>query len=403
MSRKRVLFVSGSLGLGHITRDLAIADELRKMDSNVEIAWLAAHPASLAITQAGERLLPQSDQYSNENIVAERLAGNGRLDLMKFLTKASREWKKNFQVFKQVIESEGKFDLIVGDETYDLAVGFQKNPDMKRAPFVMIYDFIGIDAMTRNPLDRLGTYIWNRIWAKDYMDGRAPVFDLGLFVGNEEDVPDKSFGLLLPNRRKWAKDTLEFLGYVFPFDPGDYADPAAIRARLKYGKETLIVCAIGGTSIGGELLDLCRRAHPLIRNAHPELRMVLVCGPRLSATSIGGACDGIEVKEYVPALYEHFAACDLAIVQGGGTSTLELTALQKPFIFFPLQGHFEQAQVARRLARLNAGVEMSYSHTSPEQLARSAISLLEKKTACAPIATDGAVKAARLMHQRFLI
>ena len=65
--------------------------------------------------------------------------------------------------------------------------------------------------------------------------------------------------------------------------------------------------------------------------------MILVCGPRLSAESIEVPRDkDIEIRQYIPDLHEHFAACDLAIVQEGGTTTLELTALQRPFIYFPL-------------------------------------------------------------------
>lgn len=40
---------------------------------------------------------------------------------------------------------------------------------------------------------------------------------------------------------------------------------------------------------------------------------------------------------------------DLAIIQGGATSAIELTALRKPFIYFPIEKHFEQANVSRIL------------------------------------------------------
>ena len=41
-------------------------------------------------------------------------------------------------------------------------------------------------------------------------------------------------------------------------------------------------------------------------------------------------------------LYRHLAACDLAVVQGGLTTTMELTAVGRPFLYFPLANHFEQ-------------------------------------------------------------
>ncbi|MFX0062539.1 MAG: glycosyltransferase [Candidatus Hermodarchaeota archaeon] len=62
---------------------------------------------------------------------------------------------------------------------------------------------------------------------------------------------------------------------------------------------------------------------------------------------------------YVPNLYEHFAASDLVITQGGGTATLELTALKRPFIYFPIQEQFEQRiHIAERLVYHQAGVKM---------------------------------------------
>lgn len=58
------------------------------------------------------------------------------------------------------------------------------------------------------------------------------------------------------------------------------------------------------------------------------------------------------------------------MVLGGGTTTLELTALRGPFLFFPLEGHCEQeVTVAGRLSRHGAGVRMSLVATSPAGLA----------------------------------
>ena len=64
---------------------------------------------------------------------------------------------------------------------------------------------------------------------------------------------------------------------------------------------------------------------------------------------------------YVPNLYRHLAACDLAVVQGGLTTTMELTASRRPFLYFPLRHHFEQnIHVRHRLDRYGAGRRMDY-------------------------------------------
>jgi UDP-N-acetylglucosamine:LPS N-acetylglucosamine transferase len=224
--------------------------------------------------------------------------------------------------------------------------------------------------------------------------------DLTIFIGEEEDIPDTKLGFLLPNRRVWARArSLQYVGYVLPFQPAEYANKEQIRERLGYGKEPLIICSIGGTSVGKDLLELCGRAYPIVKRALPDVRMILVCGPRLTAKSLR-VPSGVEVKEYVPKLYEHFAASDLAIIQGGGTTTLELTALRRPFIYFPLEGHFEQQlRVAGRVARHGAGIKLIYSQTTPEILAENTISYIGRKTTWTPIRTDGAERAAKLINQ----
>ena len=395
MPGKRVLYISGSLGLGHITRDLAIANELRRLNPEIEISWLAAHPANRVIEEAGENMLPEAARYVNLNLVAETASRGFKLNLIRYASGMLKQSRQNVEIFKQVTDGN-RFDLVIGDETYEITLAFKRNPDLKTAPFVMIYDFVGFHAMTRNPLEMLGVYMLNRAWSKGYPRARPP-FDLGLFVGELDDVPDEKFGFLLPNRREFARARYEFLGYVFPFDPADYVDQERIRTKLGYGREPLVVCSIGGTSIGRELLELCGQAFPLIRKSIPNLRMVLVCGPCLSAGSLKVPHE-VEVREYVPSLHEHLAASSLAIVQGGGTTTLELTALRRPFIFFPIEGHCEQEiEVAGRLARHRAGIKMSYSQTTPELLARQVVANIGKEVDYAPVRTDGARRAAELI------
>ncbi len=397
MDHKKVLFISGSLGLGHIVRDLAIANELRRQNPAVELSWLASHPGSKFLTEAGEKLEPEADLLANDNVPAEQAAQAGhRLNLLKYLINAVGTWKQNVNAFAQLIGRES-FDLVIADEAYEIDIALTDNQVQLNAPFVMMYDFIGNVSLSWNPIDRIGTYMWNREWAKI---ARAP--DRGhrvsLFLGELEDIPDRSLGFLLPRSRDVARAACTFVGYVLQFDPAEYADKEAVRAKLGYGQAPLIICSGGGTAVGADLLLLCGRAYPILRQAVPDLRMLLVCGPRLDPASLD-IPEGVEVRGYVDALYEHFAACDLAIVHGGGTSTLELTALRRPFLYFPLEGHFEQqVHVARRLARHQAGIKMSYAQTTPQILADTVLSTLGKEVDYPPIAADGARVAAEIMN-----
>jgi UDP:flavonoid glycosyltransferase YjiC (YdhE family) len=366
VSRKRVLFVSGSIGLGHVIRDIAIVRELRAL-APVDVTWLAAAPADRVLTEAGEVLHPESARLIDMSAIAEAQTEGGRLSLVQYALSARRTWSRNFDAVDGLMAGGG-FDLLVGDETYEIALGYKREPARKKRPFVMIYDFVGFDTTSKHPVERLGVYFQNRSWAGRGAGGRTYV-DRGLFIGEEGDVPDVSFGPFLPNRREWARARCTFVGYVLDFDPAECSDPAALRRELGYGPSPLVICAVGGTAIGRELLELCGKAYAILRESVPDLQMTLVCGPRLRPGDLD-VPRGVKVEGYVRALHKHLAASDLAVVQGGGTVTLELTALRRPFIFSPIEGHCEQeVHVADRLARHGAGVRLRQSATSPDRLA----------------------------------
>jgi UDP:flavonoid glycosyltransferase YjiC (YdhE family) len=310
---------------------------------------------------------------------------------------AQDAWKKNAGVFYKIMSS-GKYDLAIGDEAYELAIALREKKIQIEPTFVMMYDFIGVDAMTEAEQEAQAAYFVNERWANGYNNVPESLITL-LFVGEEADIPDRTFGQSLPKRRDHVKDRYHCIGYIVPFERDDYADKTKIRKKLGYGEEPLIVCSIGGTAVGKPLLDLCAQAYPIIKEKIQNVKMVLVGGPRVSPDSLK-APQGVDVKGYVPKLYEHFAASDLAIVVSGGTTTIELTALRRPFIYFPLEEDCEhQIDIAHRLARHKAGVKMGFAETTPQSLAESVIANLGKEVTYPPIATDGAEKAVEIINR----
>lgn len=395
MASKNILFISGSIGLGHVTRDIALAKELRKQNPGIEISWIASEPASKLLVDAGEKMLPESAEWVNENVIAENTAEGFKFNLMKVTMNVRSAWAHNAAVFVKTT-NQRSYDLAVGDETYEITTALKRKPELKRMPYVIIYDFIASYSMTKNPIEKFGVYYWNHFWSKDFHK-ESPHVDMRLFVGELEDIPDSKFGFLLPRRREWALEKCKFAGYVLSFDPGEYVDKKQTRVKLGFGDEPIVVCSIGGTAIGKEMLELCGQSFTILKDKIPDLHMILVCGPRLAPADLQ-VPTGVEVKGYVPRLYEHFAASDLAVVQAGATSTIELTALRKPFLYFPLVDHYEQRiHVQHRLARHKAGVRMEYSDTTPETLAETILQNLGREVNYPKIPIDGAQKAAKFM------
>jgi UDP-N-acetylglucosamine:LPS N-acetylglucosamine transferase len=110
--------------------------------------------------------------------------------------------------------------------------------------------------------------------------------------------------------------------------------------------------------------------------------------------------EGLTVRAFVPDLHRHLAACDLAVVQGGLTTCMELTATGRPFLYFPLAHHFEQrVHVTHRLDRYGAGRRMEYEATTPDQLAQAIATEIDGPADYRPVETDGAARAATLIAQ----
>jgi predicted glycosyltransferase len=154
------------------------------------------------------------------------------------------------------------------------------------------------------------------------------------------------------------------------------------------------IVTVGGSGVGEDLLRRVIAAFPAAKGRVPALRMIVVAGPRIDPASLPDAA-GLEVRAYVHDLYRHLAACDLAIVQGGLTTAMELTAARRPFLYFPLRHHFEQRfHVAHRLDRYRAGRRMDFDESTPDVIAGAIAQEIGREVDYAEVETDGARRAA---------
>jgi pimeloyl-ACP methyl ester carboxylesterase/predicted glycosyltransferase len=395
--RHRVLFLSSPIGLGHVRRDLAIADEVRRLRPGVEIDWLAQDPVTTALAAAGQTLHPASRWLVYESAhIASESAGHD-LHCFEALRRMDEILVANFMVFQEVAE-EGLYDLIVGDEAWDVDHFWHENPELKRGGHVWLTDFVGFlpmpDGGTR---EALLTADYNAEMIEHV--ARFPrIRDRAIFVGDAADVIDESFGPDLPRIRDWTTEHFAFSGYITGFTPPSPDQAAAWRTALGFDEhEQVCVVAVGGSGVGRALIEKAIAAFPAAKDALPQLRMVVVTGPRISPGTLPDH-PGLEVHGYVPHLYRHLSVCDLAIVQGGLTSTMELTAAKRPFLSFPLSRHFEQQyHVRHRLDQYGAGRCMDYATTSPEDLAQAIVAEIGRPVAYRDVETDGAQRAAELI------
>ena len=397
--RKRALYISSPIGLGHARRDIAIARELRKLVPDLEIDWLAQHPVTAVLEGDGERIHPASAYLANESGHIESESQEHDLHCFQAIRRMDEILLSNFMVFHDLVREE-QYDLWIGDEAWELDYYLHENPEQKRAEYVWLTDFVGWLPMPDGGGREAHVAADYNAEMIEHIARFPRIRDRAIFIGNADDIVPDPFGPDLPLIRDWTEQHYDFAGYVTGFEPTALADRDALRAELGYAvDEKVCVVTVGGSGVGGDLLRRVTAAFPDAKDRVPELRMVVVAGPRIDPSSLP-THEGLDTRAYVHDLYRHLAVCDLAVVQGGLTTAMELTANRRPFLYFPLRHHFEQNfHVRHRLARYGAGRCMDFDESSPEVIAAAIAEEVGRPVDYRAVETDGAARAAALIEE----
>ncbi len=392
--RRRALYLSSPIGLGHVRRDLAIADQLRALHPDLEIEWLVQQPVTQVLEARGERIHPASTQLASEACHLESESTEHRLHIFQSFRSMDDIQLANFLLFRDVVAAT-PYDLWIGDEAWELDHFLHENPEEKRAPYAWLTDFVGVLPMPDGGRREAFLAADQNTEMLEHISRYPYIRDRAIFVGDPEDIVPDTFGPGLPPIRTWTEQHYSFSGYIPGFDPKDVADRTALRAELGYRPdEQVCIVAVGGSGVGHNLLRRVMEAYPGAKHRVPSLRMLVVAGPRIDSDALP-QIEGIEVRTYVPELYRHLAACDLAVVQGGLTTCMELTANQRPFLYFPLKQHFEQQfHVRYRLTCYGAGRCMDYDHASPDVIAAAIAAEIGRRVTYREVESGGAARAA---------
>ena len=396
--RPRVLYLSSPIGLGHARRDLAIARELRTRHPEIMIDWLAQDPVTRVLEEAGERIHPASPWLANESAHIESEALDHDLHAFQAIRRMDDILIDNFGVFDDVVAGAA-YDLVIGDEAWDVDYFLHENPERKRFAYAWFTDFVGwLPMPDGGEAEAALTADYNAEMLEQRAHHRR-LRDRSIFVGQPDDIVAGAFGAGLPEIRGWTERNFDFAGYVTDQAPPTDADRSRLRAAYGYRcDERICLVSVGGSGVGEALLRRVLDAVPLARRVAPELRFVVVAGPRIDPGRLPRP-DGAEVLGYRADLVDLIAACDVAVVQGGLSTCMELTAAGRPFLYVPLRHHFEQNfHVRARLERYRAGVCLDYERAGdPDALVAALLGVLAAPVASLPVETDGAARAAALL------
>ncbi len=200
---KRALFLSSPIGSA--TRDAMSPSHrsCRSSHPDLQIDWLAQHPVTRVLADAGETVHPASAFLANESAHIEDESADHDLHAFQAIRRMDEILVNNFMVFNDVVD-ETYYDLVIGDEAWDVDYFLHENPELKRFAFAWMTDFVGwlpmpSGGMPRSPSPRTTT---PRCSSSEPVTGASAI--ASIFVGNPDDIVDVSFGPGLPRIRDWT-------------------------------------------------------------------------------------------------------------------------------------------------------------------------------------------------------
>ena len=226
---------------------------------------------------------------------------------------------------------ETPFDLWVGDESWEVDHFLHENPERKVAPYAFLTDVIGF-----LPVDPQGDPREAELCA-DYnaemIEHRARYPDVGTArcsSAGPTNCPTPLSGRACPGVATGRGNGSPPSPTSCPSTAATAGPPRCAPARLRL-RIPALVAAVGGTAVGRPA-GLVAEAFALVRRQQPDARMVMVSGPACIRAELPDV-EGLQKRGYVPELFAHLACADVAVVQGGLSTTMELVATRRPFIY----------------------------------------------------------------------
>lgn len=335
MNHTKIGFFSSPIGLGHATRDIAIAEFLDKFT----IKFITGSGAAKIIAKCGYSV---DSDYTPPVFDVQNGALQGSL---KWLWKYYQYYKDCKEIAQEFVKSESP-KLVVSDEDFaSLSVAQQKN-----IPSILITDILqtkftkGIGSLIEKKMNQ-----------------------------SMKDIIQKCDIVMIPENGD-DKDNIRRVG---PIVRSTNHTREELREKFSFSKKTIVV-SVGGTDAGKFLIEKTVRA-----TSKMDYDLVVVSGPSLNMENTN-----IRDLGFVGNLHEIIYAADLVISLAGKSTIDEARAYGTPGIFIPIKNHFEQEDNARH---------EGYSFEDSFKLDSLIPQKIESKRN--QVQTDGAKKAAQIIQE----
>ena len=368
----RVLMLPSHVGLGHVARDAAIAEALRRMAPGVVVEWCSAEPAAGYLRLRGERLAPGCGGLESFSTVIEDLY-NGGIRGLRGLAERLELLRRNYDAVEGLLAGE-RYRLVYADEFWELL--YPGAPMEQRRRIVFATDIV-YKPYSLNPVDSLVSLLLNRYFRRNLTGFRELIY-----LNSPEMLRGKHW---LPLHlggevAKWLERRATIAGLATSYLPGQLPSPEEARRQLGIGSsEALVTITVGGTSTRSKpLLDcIARAASELAKTVREEtgaknVVIHVVTGPRTGWHPPPDTRVPIVVKRALPSLTAHYQASTLLVTRAGRTTTADILCAAKQAVLIPIRRHFEQEEIARHMNRRHGYPVVKEDKCSPQRLAKAA-------------------------------
>src|ERR687891_178335 len=312
-SNAGIIFFTSPIGLGHATRDIAIAEKLNKFGKGKEdIHFVTGQQAYELISSRGYLA---SDLY--KPIKFSINSGELRHPF-KWLLRYFWYYRKCKDIAEKIVKShdnESSSDLIVSDEDFASIVVAEKTAHKR----ILITDI----TETHFVKGKFASIIEKKM-----------NMSMQKMMNNCDYVIIPDFGVDVDN-----------VVHVGPIVRDIGADRKTLRKRFGFNKQTVLV-SVGGTDAGKYLIEKTIIAYRKLRKRF-DIDLLIVSGPSINLTAYYN--EDIRILGFLDNLHEYIYASDLVISLAGRSTMDESMVYGIPGIFIPIKNHFEQEDCAKRL------------------------------------------------------
>ena len=289
-------FFSSPIGLGHVTRDIAIVNNFQNITTN----FVSGSGAAKILENLDFNI---HDRYTPPSFVIK----NGSLqNPAKWLWNYYQYYKDCKNIAKEIIQKDEP-NLVISDEDFaSISIAQEKN-----IPTVLITDVLE----TR------------------FTNGIASLIEKKMNKSMQKMIEKCDIVIIPENGNNY--DNIKYVG---PIVRQTNFSRDELRQKFSF-KDKTIVISIGGTNAGEFLIE---KAIESILKINQSFEIVLVSGP-----AVNKKFENVRDLGFVDNLHEIIFAADLIISLAGKSTIDEAKVYGTPAIFIPIKDHFEQEDNAK--------------------------------------------------------